>query len=74
MGGDDQAMRPPVVVVVTGREIDDGSHQLVGEGGTVLGRAEPDLGGDGQRRQPLAGGGRPRGQAADLYRRAQAIP
>jgi len=63
VGGDDQAVRAPVVVVVAGGEVEDGGGELVGERGPVGGRAEPDLGVDGHRGQPLPGGA---GLAADL--------
>ena len=66
MGGDDEAVRSPVVVVVAGGEVEHRGGQLVGERGAVLGGAEADLGVDGHRGQALARPLGPPGEAADL--------
>ena len=55
MGGDDQAVRPAVVVVVAGGEVEHRGGELVGERGAIVGGAEADLGVDRERRQPPPG-------------------
>ena len=55
VGGDDEAVGAPAVVVVAGDEIEDGRGELVGERGAIGGRLEADLRVDGEGRQALAG-------------------
>src|SRR5262245_62374783 len=67
MGGDDQPVGPPVVVVVAAGEFQDRGGEVLGKGGPVLGGAEPDLGVDGQGGQQGAGGFGQAGPDTDLW-------
>ena len=66
MGGDDEPVRAPLVVVVVGDQFEHRGGQVVLEGGPVGGRAATNPRVDAQRRQALAGGVGPARQGADL--------
>ena len=53
MGGDEEPVRAPVVVVVASGQVEHRGGQVVGEGSPVGGRPEADLRVDGQRQRDL---------------------
>jgi hypothetical protein len=66
VGGDEEPVRAPVVVVVANGQVEHGGGQVVGESSPIGGRPEADLRVDGQRRQALAGRAGSARQGADL--------